>query len=92
MAKKSSEERDNFEESPETQVTQNYTAWASHIIEEYQRGLKDGRRSAANQLKEWAESQTNVADPYAHMIVGKNPADAYKFLIAKCDDLLKEKP
>lgn len=50
-----------------------------------------GRRSVANQLKEWCESQTNIADPSAYMIVGRNPSDAYKFMAAKCDDLTKEK-
>lgn len=71
-----------LEESHETQVTQNYTAWASHIIEEYQRGVKDGRRSVIGELREWAENKA-TPDGYTWQCL--------EDVIAKLDDLLKKK-
>lgn len=92
-----------FEESSETQVTQNYTAWASHITEEYQRGLKDGRRSVVGELREWSlktrDAAANAKNPVgikadvnnAEHFATLGYISALAHVAAKCDDLMNEK-
>lgn len=61
----------------ETQVTQNYTAWASRGEEEYQRGLSE--------LREWANME--ILEYLPHRAEWNRALEA---VIAKCDDLMKE--
>jgi len=45
------------EQTQSTQVTQEYTAWASRGEEEYRRGFLAGQRSAIAEIKAWADAQ-----------------------------------